>query len=599
MQEKNEKYIISYTEETTFRIMTCGHKGLCNILRCNYKTVRCIFDLQQPGSCKKKTYCTYLHQTSDVKNVYAQKVYILPDTSHIHSSAKSNAKSIIEDANRERAKIIQKTQEYIEIEDRKRYIISQSLKLTEKRITGLKKKRYDLELEVSQIKNSVFKLRQTNSILSREKRQIESRLTLCYQVEDLQKRKELFEKDSLEDRILLCSSIEELTLRKERLQSDVKDLNELKELKSSLDVLREEVGVYKDVDLQRKKTPSTEIDNTSISVFKRVAKPNRDIESEIKSILSPSTQIIWYYESVRCRCEKQICAIQNFSPCVDSVVFERAYNISEPYLVKIGGHKYRVDMSDRLKMVQINMKTKVDRLLKRVIHNTSIDPSVPVSTLQDIALEWFIQNPVHINTLDKKKFNDRIMTFKVQPLDVESNIGSLIQCWFGRSGLTVYKIEQLFTPHLYDTYKAYTRRIKGNMLLIHGTDPKNIMSIAEHGLKPIYSKLGLLGRGLYFTNDAKYCAHPSYTPVDKDGFQKILLCRVATGDSHIATEIEKNIIAPNGKDSVIAKTDGRSITLKGTDIWAVYEREQVIIEAIIYCKTISLKIRPRFPNGVI
>ena len=80
--------------------------------------------------------------------------------------------------------------------------------------------------------------------------------------------------------------------------------------------------------------------------------------------------------------------------------------------------------------------------------------------------------------------------------------------------------------------------------LFHGTDAATIKKItagSNQCFDRAYTTTHSYGKGVYFARDARYSASTSYSTRDDDGKQRMILCRVAVGESARGT---RGMIAP-------------------------------------------------------
>ena len=66
--------------------------------------------------------------------------------------------------------------------------------------------------------------------------------------------------------------------------------------------------------------------------------------------------------------------------------------------------------------------------------------------------------------------------------------------------------------------------------LFHGTDSSSASKIANHGFNRSFAKTTAYGKGVYFAVNSSYSCHPHYAKPDRQGVQRVLLCRVMVGD---------------------------------------------------------------------
>lgn len=82
----------------------------------------------------------------------------------------------------------------------------------------------------------------------------------------------------------------------------------------------------------------------------------------------------------------------------------------------------------------------------------------------------------------------------------------------------------------------------------HGTTAVNAAKIIEQGFnRDFCSTSAQHGRGVYFSTNADYSAFPKYAPPDKDGIQRVFVCRIIVGrytkgspDFRVAPPLENN-----------------------------------------------------------
>lgn len=356
-----------------------------------------------------------------------------------------------------------------------------------------------------------------------------------------------------------------LTLEKDKIVQNMKDdaeqkaLNEYQELFINLNKMREEHKELK-----------TELEKYNGIFYKK--EKDVDLDEELNT-LQYKKIAVWQYEE-------------------SSGVF---YDCSNTHILEIKHQEYQADTNNAVIkfqvlghahsvnfefMIQTNTSTGKVRHLQRNLKNIA-----NIDALRSFSLKWFKQNPSCLTHAEKEELQSRKIEYLKSEVTEDSIIFKTITDWFGSSGVTVYKLFQVTVPHQQEGYIVCNRWINEEELLVHGTNPNNLEGVYKHGLKQIYSGKGLLGHGLYFTDEAKYSTASHYGPKDKDGYHKLLLFRVATGSSYHTTNAMVNQkVVPDDHHSITAMTNGNTVTVTGTKIWAIYDEKQVMPIAEVWCK---------------
>lgn len=141
----------------------------------------------------------------------------------------------------------------------------------------------------------------------------------------------------------------------------------------------------------------------------------------------------------------------------------------------------------------------------------------------------------------------------------------------------IIRIEKSNNPDLEEKFRQRSQQLNEQNItyLFHGSGDKAYDSILESGFNLDYaSPHGLLGKGIYFAEDASYShGYGRVTRTNLGTINHILYCKVNLG--RIAGSQGKGDSAPEGYDSVES----------GHRTYAVYDNYQGIPEYIIYYLT--------------
>jgi hypothetical protein len=303
------------------------------------------------------------------------------------------------------------------------------------------------------------------------------------------------------------------------------------------------------------------------SVFKKMRNPTRNISEEY-DLIKGEKNITWTF-------------IDKGIPkdCQHHDMIEKMYN-KYKRLNKI----YKFNIVIREKIYSVNFKRMYLKerdkrkifFLKRKVYTYPLHRVMKPDIVKEMALEWFKLNPISPTKQEIKQLRDRKIVHICRQQDEDTIIFEMMKDWFSNAGLNVYKVNSIVTPHLHESYMMHNRRIDKEELLIHGTKTSNLQSIFKHGLKQVYSKQGLLGQGMYFTDNPKYSIDGKYYSKDVNYF-RLLLFRVATGKSYNTSICMTDInLAPDGYDSV-------TMFVGQTKIWCVYNEQQIELVGEVWC----------------
>jgi hypothetical protein len=351
----------------------------------------------------------------------------------------------------------------------------------------------------------------------------------------------------------------------------------IREIERTRAQYEKDIGIYKTMsDLQkninRLKDKLNNL-NDSITVAKNrsdtqsifSSKFENDVKVNLHSLLC-SNEVVWQYEDN---------GFHNYLDG-DSKKIEGAYGTyKRSIILETNNFKYNIDL---IELKQENMKTDKIRKIKRSLVPTYNNSTSTVREAYGMALTSFKHNVPQFLGTEKDDLKSGKIDMIEYKLELNSEIGQLITYIFKHYKLTVNQLYRVYNPQLHETYETFTRKIDGEMLFVHGSNPGNMPSIGSHGLKQVYAAAGNYGKGIYFTDEVIYSTSTSYGPPDDNGFHHLLLCRVATGKIYQASKIMTELrVAPKGYNSVKGKSGS-------TDVWTVYNDAQIDIVGVVYCK---------------
>ena len=149
----------------------------------------------------------------------------------------------------------------------------------------------------------------------------------------------------------------------------------------------------------------------------------------------------------------------------------------------------------------------------------------------------------------------------------------------------IAKIEEICNPALEKKFKERKNKCFSSYsdLKFHGTDNAGIINIPKEGFRdPKEGKVGMFGKGLYFTTCTSKSAQAIYTK----GSNKILLCELILGKSKRVESHDYNLtlekICNEGFDSVFAPSNTKAKGGVIHDDFVVYDKDQALPRYIIH-----------------
>jgi hypothetical protein len=70
----------------------------------------------------------------------------------------------------------------------------------------------------------------------------------------------------------------------------------------------------------------------------------------------------------------------------------------------------------------------------------------------------------------------------------------------------------------------------------HGASKENLINISNEGFRAAFNSRSIFGRGNYFATECRYSLSRRFAPVDDDGNQWVLICRVLVGETKVGCE---------------------------------------------------------------
>lgn len=113
------------------------------------------------------------------------------------------------------------------------------------------------------------------------------------------------------------------------------------------------------------------------------------------------------------------------------------------------------------------------------------------------------------------------------------------------SGVKIVSVERVQNMAMYQSYAVKRQGMimrdkskgdrsigdKEKVWLFHGTAADTVPKIIQQGFSRSFAgkNATMYGKGVYFAKNSSYSASTTYSPPDKDGVQRMFLCRVLTG----------------------------------------------------------------------
>lgn len=189
--------------------------------------------------------------------------------------------------------------------------------------------------------------------------------------------------------------------------------------------------------------------------------------------------------------------------------------------------------------------------LEQELYKAQMDEHVP--TIQSCCLDC-IQSMLHDLRTERQAIEDRTnKSWKITKLDEQSEEYKMVSQKFHESMTnTICQIEKNINPNI-------NKNVVGTYLF-HGSGNVNYINILRNGFDVSKSRDGMLGRGIYFAQNASVSHDYTYgltVRKDKQTVWNMLLCKVDL-------------------------TGARSGTLSSSAIWCVPDDTQCYPEYIIY-----------------
>lgn len=125
--------------------------------------------------------------------------------------------------------------------------------------------------------------------------------------------------------------------------------------------------------------------------------------------------------------------------------------------------------------------------------------------------------------------------------------------------------------------------------LFHGTNAKDVEKIEKQGFNRAFAGRNgdAYGRGVYFARDASYSSHTKFSEPDRQGVQRMLLCRVAVGDWCKGTHGQ---LTPNPKPhNNLELFDTTVDNERNPSVFVVYHDAQAYPDYVVSFKDINVE----------
>eukprot|EP01084_Bolivina_argentea_P283694 485960_1 len=230
-------------------------------------------------------------------------------------------------------------------------------------------------------------------------------------------------------------------------------------------------------------------------------------------------------------------------------------NIGESYeyIYTANGQTYKITRSAKKEAIQINVKTNVQRKVRRIEQTAVINDACDDIKWDKQKIEEYVRRIENFETdyVYPKWWNNKCKTKglgvssnyakpQLRRIDLSVGIGKEVKKLFDKtvSSYKIVKIESVENQMLYDAFldekkklSKLVGRTKLNVKnLFHGTKSESVMdAIQIEGFRKEFSNTAVFGQGSYFAKNAKYSVN--YAAPMSNGIRKMFMCKVICGKS--------------------------------------------------------------------